>query len=128
MTPIAVTVDMLDEWLPKIEWHLAQFCANGQFAPEDMIAQIMRKERQLWVIEGRCVLLTSVLADRLNTVVVSHCVGAGYEEWLPMWAVIEAWAHDIGAKRIEVICRPGWERPLAQYGLKKTHVVLEKRL
>lgn len=121
----------LDMFLPLLGWYFDQFAANGQFTPEDFIDQIRDRKRQLWVIvEGdvKCAMLTSLLEDRLNTVVVTHCCGRDMREWLHLWPVIEGWAREIGAKRIEVVARPGWERVVGKFGLKKTHVVLEKRL
>lgn len=126
-----VRADELDDVLPLIGWHLDQFSATGQFTPEDFVAQIRNRERQLWLVisdDVKCVMLTSVLADRLDTVLVTHCCGHDMAEWLHLWPVIEAWARELGAKRIEAITRPGWERVLKKFGMEKTHVVLEKRL
>lgn len=132
MTPVAVPSEQLDEWLPRVEWHFASFCRNGQWEPEDLIEQIRDRQRQLWLVtDGEdvlCALLTSVLADRMDTVHVSHCAGSGMHRWAQMFDVIEAWARELGAKRIEAVTRPGWERVLKGMGLEKTHVVLEKRL
>lgn len=130
MTPVAVPASDLDLWLDRIGWHLAEMCASGQFEPEDLVEQIRRRERQLWLaVDGddvRCALLTIVQADRFSTVTVTHCVGSGFRDWLHLWPVIEEWARQIGSKRVEALTRPGWERVLT--GLRKTHVLLEKRL
>jgi hypothetical protein len=132
VTPLAVPAADLDQWAGKIAWHLDQFCASGQWEPGDLLDHIRARDRQLWVVERNgaalCVILTSLQADRLNTVQVTHGAGVNYREWLHLWPVIEAWARDLGAKRIETVCRPGWERVLGRYGMTKTHVVLEKRL
>lgn len=129
VTPVPATE--LDKYLPHLEWHLEQFSGNGQFLPEDIVEQIRSRERQLWIVwDGsvQAAMLTSVLSDRLDTVQVAHCCGRDMAEWLHLWPVIEAWAVERGAKRIEAVARPGWERILKRYGMKKTHVVLEKRL
>ena len=131
MTPVPVTAERLDDFLPFLEWHLEQFAANGQFRPDDFVTQIRQKDRQLWIVwdkEVKAAMLTSVMADRLDTVLVTHCAGKDFKDWLHMWPVIEGWAREFGAKRIEVIARPGWERVLRPFGMKKTHVVLEMRL
>ena len=131
MTPIAVPAPELDAWLPRIEWHLKSFCRSGQWTPEELVEQIRSRDRQLWVVfdgEVRAAVLTAVMADRLNTVQVTHCAGRGAGDWLHLWPVLEGWARDIGAKRIEAVARPGWERKLKDMGMRKTHVVLEKRL
>lgn len=74
----------------------------------------------------RAACLTLVNKDRLKSVSVTHCAGDGMGDWFHMLGMIEAWAKDIGAERMEVICRPGWERVLKD--MRKTHVILEKRL
>lgn len=132
MTPRAVPAHEADEWVPRIGWHLEQFAASGAATAADFIADIMDRQRQLWVVDDdgavACVLLTSVAVDRFNTVQVTHCAGRNYEDWLHLWPVIEGWAREIGAGRIEVTARRGWERPLRKFGLAPTHTVLEKRL
>lgn len=130
MTPMAITAPELPKWRKRLEWHFGEMCASGQFTPDDLAQQIERRERQLWVAldgeEVRCAVLTMVQADRLSTVTVTHCVGAGYRDWLHMWPVLEGWAREMGSQRIEALARPGWERVLT--GMRKTHVLLEKRL
>jgi hypothetical protein len=91
----------------------------------------MRQERQLWVaIEDRvrAVMLTSLLADRTNTVLVTQCAGDGRGDWVGLWDRIEEWARSIGSTRVEIVCRPGWKRDLAVFGFRQTHIVMEKRL
>lgn len=131
MRLIGVPAPDLDPWLPRIAWHLEQFAANGQFTPADFISDIRARDRQLWVgiDDGvKAVALTMVLGDRLKSVSVSHACGESPESWLTLWDGLEAWARDIGARRIETLCRPGWERVLKGKGLRKSHVLLEKRL
>lgn len=131
MKPVAVRSEELDVYLPLIGWHLAEFTKNGQLSADDMVDQIRRGERQLWLAwdDGvRGALLTCVLTDRMKTVVLTHCAGEGFRDWLPMLPLVEAWARGIGADRIEANARPGWERFLKGYGMEKTHVVMEKVL
>jgi hypothetical protein len=119
----------LDEWLDQIGWHLGSFCESGLFEPEDLIADIRNRDRQLWLAVDdrvRAVCLTLVNEDRLKSVSVTHCAGDGMGEWAYMLGLIQDWARAIGSKRFEVICRPGWERILKD--VKKSHVILEKRL
>jgi hypothetical protein len=128
---VPVPAKELDEWLPRIEWHLASFCENGQLTPDRLIRDIRGRDRQLWIgldEEVRAVALTEVLDDEFQSVHVSHCAGNGFREWFHLWLGIEAWARERGARRIETTCRPGWERPLKTLGLRRSHVLLEKRL
>ena len=117
--------------MPQIGWHLESCCRSGDTTPERLVAEVMATERQMWLVVGDdvdCLLLTNIGNDELKTCRVTHCAGKNLKAWLPLFSLVEAWARDIGCKRIEAITRPGWERPLQQFELKKTHVVLEKRL
>lgn len=126
---IPVLSTELDEWLPRIEWHLGQFCANGQWEPSDLISRIRNRQSQLWIAaneEIKAVMLTEVGTDRLKTVTITHLAGKDRHEWLHLLADIKSWAGEINAKRLKAITRPGWERILTDF--KKTHVVLEARI
>lgn len=118
----------LDAWLPQIGWHLGEFAKAGHWTADDFADQIRARDRQLWIVAGddvKAVGLTNVCADRLKTVQVTHCCGEDAKAWAGLFEGVCEWARQIGSKKMEVICRPGWERLL---GLEKTHVVLEKRL
>jgi hypothetical protein len=132
VTPRAVPAGEIDDWLPRIAWHLAEFAANGATTPDELIADLRDRQRQLWLVDDDgdvlCALLTQVMGDRLWTVRVTHCAGRDYERWLDLWPVIEEWAREIGSKRIEALARPGWQRPLKAFGMVPTHVLLERRL
>ncbi len=126
---VPVPAGELDQWVDQIGWHLASFCESGLFTPEDLIEDIRNRDRQLWLAvddKVRAACLTMVCGDRLNSVSVTHCAGIGMLDWFHMLDDIEKWARSIGAKRFEIVARPGWERILK--GVRKTHVMLEKRL
>jgi hypothetical protein len=131
MKAIAVTADDLGQWLPEVWPFLAEICRPGYYEPADIVADLEARKRQLWLAHDgkvRAVVLTQVQADRLGTVRVAHVAGDGLAGWLHLWGVIEAWARDMGARRIEAVARPGFERALAPFGMKKTYVTLEKAL
>ena len=123
----------LDDWAGKIGWHLESFSANGIYTPDDFLVDIRNRERQLWIVADgenvKCVLLTAIADDRLKTCLVTHLAGESHREWLNLLGAVEEWARAEGCQRIEAKTRPGWERILDRaFDLKKTHVVLEKRL
>lgn len=130
MQAVPVRAEYLAAWVPLIRDHIEALCANGQWEPEQLLDQIASRDRQLWVARDdervRAVVLTAVLTDNLKTVQLTHATGDGMPEWLHLFSVIEEWARAIGAKRIEAVARPGWERVLKD--MRKTHVILEKRL
>ncbi len=118
------------DWRTRLSWHLDSFCKAGDTTPEQLLDEVERKERQLWVgvSKGRPVVavLTTIGNDLLQTMQVTHAAGTERATWVHLWADLEKWAKSIGCKRIEAIARPGWERVLKD--MKKTHVILEKRL
>lgn len=129
MRAVPVPSTQLDEWLPRIAWHLERFCDDGALAPSDLVEQIRDRTRQLWIAVDsrvRAVALTQVSEDRLSTVRITHVAGDGFEEWAHLREVIKAWAREMGSRRLEAIARPGWERVAKE--MRKTHVVLEERL
>jgi len=114
------------KWRKKLAWQFDSFCENGSLEPNDLWDDIKARKRQLWVVgDGMAAVLTTVRDDRLQTCVITHAAGENMRSWVHMISLIEDWARDIGAKRLEAIARPGWEKVL---DMKKTHVVLEKRL
>lgn len=129
MQTIPVVAEELDQWLPRIGWHLEQFCANGEWEPSDLIAEIRNRRSQLWIAaddEVKAVMLTEVTTDRLKTVNITHCAGKDRHEWLHLLADIKLWVKAVGSRRLRITARPGWERVLPEF--KKTHVVLEVRI
>lgn len=119
-------------WADKARPIIADMLASDQWTVADLEAEILSRDRQLWLaVDGddvAAVCLTCVGNDRLKSVIVTHCGGFGMHGWAHMIEMIAAWGREIGSGRLEVVSRPGWERVLAPYGLKKSHVVLEKRL
>lgn len=128
MRLIPVPATELDHWLPMVDWHLSNFAEAGHWTAQDFADQIRNRERQLWIVADdaiRAVGLTNVCADRLKTVQITHCAGEKPETWRHLLDGVAGWAKELGSEKLEIICRPGWERVL---GLKKTHVLLEMRL
>ncbi|MGB0854956.1 MAG: hypothetical protein ACPGSI_16790 [Pikeienuella sp.] len=131
MMMVPVPAGELDNWLPLITWHLGSFSENGLHEPEDFIADIRDRKRQLWIAWNgmvKAVCLTAIADDRQKSCLVTHCAGSGFRDWAHMIEGIANWARAEGCQRIEATTRPGWEKALKKFGLTKSHVVLEKRL
>lgn len=58
--------------------------------------------------------------------IVTACSGAQRERWLPLFAKIEKYAKDEGAKCVRIYGRKGWARALTGYRVE--HVILERQL
>lgn len=128
---IAVQPEDADTWREKLAWHFAEFTKNPVLTAESLWSDIKASERQLWVVtddEVKAVVLTRIAADDTKTCVVTHAAGYDRPSWQHLWTALEFWAKGIGCKRIEAVARPGWERILRQFEMKKTHVILERSL
>lgn len=116
---------------PKLEVFLQQFTNNGQITTDDLAEQIMQRTRQCWVVADediRAVVLTQLDTDRTKTFRITHLAGVGLREWDHLFPQLEEWARSQGSTRLEALARRGYERVGERYGLKSTHVMLEKEL
>lgn len=132
MTPVPVPPEDLARWCDRLEWHFQSFCRDGSTTPGRLWAEISEKQRQLWVAaDGEAVkaaVLTMVKDDLHQTFIVTHAAGEERGLWVRFWAYLEDFARGIGCKSIVAEARPGWERDLRRFGMKKTHIIMEKAL
>lgn len=127
----AVTAADFPRAWPLLAGHFEAFAelARGEETVAAMQAGVMTGHRQCWaaVLDGKIVgaALTQV-TEPYRVVEVAYAHGGNGKAWAaPMWAAIEAWARDIGAKRMRIIGRQGWLRWL---DVKVRAVVMEKDL
>lgn len=114
-----------------VRQYLAEFTDGGTLTVDDLIEQIERSERQCWaIVENglRGVALTQITNDRKKVCHITHLTGEGLKEWADAFEVIEAWAIANGCDRIKAVARPGYKKIGAKFGLRQTHIVLEKDL
>lgn len=127
---VPVPADEAWLWRTHLKWHLDSFCRSKDTTPETLLNEITDKKRQLWVgmrsKEPMVAVLSTVCDDLLKTFRITHAAGKEREAWIHLWKDLEDFAKSIGCKRIEAEARPGWEKVLKD--MKKTHVILEKRL
>lgn len=132
LTPVPVSASQTEVWKPRLSWHFRSFCRRGDHEPDDLWADVEEKRRQLWVaLDGdrvKVAILTGVCNDRQKTFEVTHAAGEDRHLWLPMFGYLEAFARQIGCRKVRIVCRPGYEREFGAMGLRKTHITMEKRL
>lgn len=132
MRVVPVQPNETEAWKQRLSWHFNEFDANGLFEPGELWGDVETMQRQLWVVEDngdvKAAVLTRVSTDTQKTCDVTHAAGYDRASWQHLWPYLEAWARGIGCKRISAMARPGWERVLKNYGLEKTHVLLERSL
>jgi len=96
---------------------------------EDVLAQLLRQEAQLWVAGDPAMAAVVTELQQLPTMKVCAmwlCGGENMLEWWePMESTIRSWAEDNGCSAVEIIGRPGWEKLL---GYRKTHSVMRLEL
>lgn len=128
-------------WVPAEQAHgfaaahpdmFGEFTGRGEGWVEDIVQEIAEKDRQCWtVMDGDGVVaiaLTRILVGAMKVCEITHVTGTGLEEWADAYLEIEKWARYTGCARIKALARPGYERFGRRYGLKKSHVLLEKDL
>ena len=128
----AISADSIDDWLGRIDWHLNNFCerSGGSLTIDRLIEDIRERQYQCWVVLGgetvEACALTFLQNDATKTCVISHCAGHNQEQWAgQLLATIRVWSHSLGSTKLEAVTRPGWERVLRNFGMVKTHVILE---
>lgn len=131
MRVVPVPPAELSKWAGRLEWHFKEFSADI-FAEGELLADVASEARQLWVVEDdgdvKAAVLTRISTDAMQTCDVTHAAGYDRASWQHFWPYLEAWARGLGCQRISAMARPGWERVLKDYGMKKTHVLLERVL
>ena len=131
MQIVGVQADDFMKVFPLVEWHFNSFAdrSRGEITVSDLVAQVLDKTRQCWIATDQGIhacALTRVEDGRIKTVDMTHCAGAGREEWQKeLVAEILAWAKSIGADRFRTINRPGYSKMLQGFGLRETHRLME---
>lgn len=118
-------------WRGKLDWHFKSFCRAGDFSSDELWGDVESGKRALFVIWDGSVLgafLTMISGATVSKLTVTHAAGKDRHKWLPLWPVVEAYAREAGCEILELYARFGWEPDLKGVGLRKTHIVMEKRL
>lgn len=130
---IAVPADQFERWRPRLQRYFDSFAdrSGGSLRPDTLPGHVRDRDMQCWAVVGgggdtiACA-LTNIMDDETKTCVITHCAGHDYEQWSgELLATIYAWSRTLGSTKLEAVTRPGWERALRRYGMRKTHVILE---
>ena len=75
------------------------------------------------------VVVTELIKRKLGKVCHIYIMtGRQRHKWQYLVKDIEKFAKDEECQMMELIARPGWQKILNNYGYKRTHVVLEKKI
>ena len=117
---------------PEITKFFGHLTDRGAVDAADLLEDVDQKDRQCWGIARNhqvvAVALTRITTGNYKICEITHLTGEGLREWHAAFLEIEKWARSLGCVRIKALARPGYERVGKQYGLRKTHVMLEKDL
>lgn len=96
----------------------------------DIEKQVLSGDQLLWLaisdhIEAAATTHLIKTSGR-PVLIVTACSGHQRERWLPLFAQIEKYAKDEGARCVRLYGRKGWERALTGY--KTEYVILQKDL
>jgi len=120
---------MMALW-PHVSEHFKSFQdrSTGELTAGELLTHVIDKKLQCWIAtDGEEVKACALTEIHGKTVVFAFCAGKDREEWRDaMVNEIEQWAKSISARRVRIICRPGWTRELKTLGYKESHRVLEK--
>ena len=94
---------------------------------------------QIWVLWDKSkatsvekyfgVVVTELIKRKLGKVCHIYIMtGRQRHKWQYLVKDIEKFAKDEECQMMELIARPGWQKILNNYGYKRTHVVLEKKI
>lgn len=110
----------------------AGFAASDVPMPDDILEQLTKGTRQLWLaVNGeariKAAMLTQLFPMRHGMLLkMMECGGHAMVEWLPLRTRIEQYAKAEGCDRVHVTGRVGWRGVLKDY--KIVSVTLEKRI
>ena len=105
--------------------------SNGAMEAEDVLKALLRRDMQLWVVEGggkpQAVGVTEIVDHpRKRACFIYLVAGIRREEWLHYENVLAAWAREQRCDFIETYARVGWKRVLKDW--IPAAVVLHKEL
>ena len=109
--------------------------AHGNLTINDVYAQLMETRTVLFIITNEQYSIEAfIIADvqqypQRKVIRILLSAGKNLKEWKnELLEVMTSWCKKIGASRIEIIGRKGWERALADIGFEFSHVVLTKEI
>ena len=113
---------------------------SGQLADSDFVFETAKANKfQVWIIWDNNqkktidkyfgVVVTELIKRKFGKVChIFIATGRQRHKWQHLINKIEEFAKDEGCEMMELIARPGWQKVYNNYGYKRTHVVLEKKI
>lgn len=125
----------LGDWLPSVIPLLQEACkrSSDKYEAIDVIREVYAKRMQLWnaIEDGKihAIGITEIANyPHARVCRLLAATGEDIEVLKHMLPKLEGWAKELGCDWIEPVCRAGYERALKEFGYRKQHIILEKKL
>ena len=140
MNLVRIPTEELEKVWSLIEKDIRQALAySSQLTDSNFVFEIAKQNKfQIWVLWDKeqkeqnkyfGVVVTEIIKRKLGKVCHIYIMtGRQRHKWQYLIKDIEEFAKNEGCLMMELIARPGWQKVLNNFGYKKTHVVLEKKI
>jgi len=103
--------------------------AHDKWSEDDVYDEILRQDKQLWVVYTQkdilgCVVTEIVGYPQGNRLGIFLLSGVDFDDWYPLRVEIYSWAKGYDCRVCEFYGREGWARKLKNF--KLTHVVMQE--
>ncbi len=131
MVPNSCLLAVWPRVAPELERALAY--SDGENSIEDVLDRLMDARMQLWVARSGIDQLGFGVTEidsygQFTVCRIVLLVGEDFDLWVGVITGLERWALEQGCTALEWWGRPGFEKPMRQYGYTKRYVVMRKRL
>ncbi len=130
---IPVKSENLPAFWPEVEdWVQDAADVTGVRTAKQWREKIAERDAQLWVVTDGVaatgVIITEIYDTAAGLTIGMPICGGDIKDVASVLLVIEVWAKELGAVRLEGCGRPGWEKALKPFGWSKLATVVEKVL
>ena len=140
MNLVRIPTEELEKVWSLVEKDIRQALAySSQLTDSNFVFEIAKQNKfQIWVLWDKeqkqqnkyfGVVVTEIIKRKLGKVCHIYIMtGRQRHKWQYLIKDIEEFAKNEGCLMMELIARPGWQKVLNNFGYKRTHVVLEKKI
>jgi hypothetical protein len=140
MDLVRIPTKELDKVWSLIEKDIKNALAySSQLTDSQFVYELSKQNKyQIWVLWDKNqdnnnkyfgVVVTEIIKRKLGKVCHIYIMtGRQRHKWQYLIKDIEEFAKKEDCQMMELIARPGWQKVLNNFGYKKTHVVLEKKI
>ena len=140
MNLVRIPTEELEKVWSLVEKDIRQALAySSQLTDSNFVFEIAKQNKfQIWVLWDKeqkeqnkyfGVVVTEIIKRKLGKVCHIYIMtGRQRHKWQYLIKDIEEFAKNEGYLMMELIARPGWQKVLNNFGYKRTHVVLEKKI